>query len=231
MKNNTLIVYIHGVYQTPKLWNGVISDLSNMRYNVEHMLITLPGYKNNYNTSFLLSTAKKINSNSYGKKLIIVGHSLGGALACQLLEYIESDKIVLCISSMPISMPNIYIKISLFFEKLLIDILNNIPFIDIPVCVRSKLITNYSDNNLLLSLVGENEYINFLSRNKSVIVNLGCGYMDFIAGGINKQKSLVYKLKENGIESRFFSFGFTGHHPLLLNRFKYVQWIIKAIKI
>jgi len=193
------------------------------------MLITLPGYYRNSKES-ILSISKKIISHSENKIIIIVGHSLGAAFACQLVKYIKNNKIILCLSSMPINIPRIYITFRLFAEKILRTTSSFLPVTYIPIFIRSKLITNYSNNNLLSFLMKKDEYVTLLCKHNNVMsINIGCGYMDMVAGGIKTQKKLVNELNNKGVISEFFNFGFTGHYPQQLNRAKYARWLLKVI--
>lgn len=84
---------------------------------------------------------------------------------------------------------------------------------------------------MLSFLLKKDGYGNLLKDCPNIIyISVGCGYMDIFSGGIKEQKDLAKIFCSVGINSVFFNFGITGHHPQYINRKKYVEWIINSIQ-
>lgn len=229
-KEKSLYIFIHGAYQSPWMWIPIIDEMTHRVGEIEYLLISLPGYIDSDSLdNSLLKSIDKIKLISETKELVIVGHSLGSSYACVLVSLLHTNhNIRLYLSSMPIDIPKIYITLRLFFERVIRKSFMYIPIEYIPVFIRSKIITNYSKNNILIILLQNYHYKNLLSKNKNLKkVYIGCSYLDFIAGPIKYQFNLLKELNDNNIDACFYSFGSTGHYPYRLNRIKYINWLFK----
>jgi len=235
-REKQLYVFIHGAYQSPWMWIPIIDEMAHRIGEINYLLISLPGYTDNDSLNNSLSKSiEKIKTVVETKELVIVGHSLGASYACILVSLLQIDNnIRLYLSCMPIAIPTVYITLRLFFEKILRRSFIYIPIQYIPVFFRSKIITNYSENNILMILLKHSNYIDFLLKSKNLKkIYLGSSHMDFIVGSIKHQYNLVEELNKNSMVTSFTSFGIMGHYPYRLNRKKYIDWLLidKKVKI
>jgi pimeloyl-ACP methyl ester carboxylesterase len=80
------IVLVHGAWQGPYVWNQTKADLEAAGYRVS--VVSLPGHGEDATPAYQVSFQQYVDLvkaaiNSYNEPVILVGHSLGGAIITQ----------------------------------------------------------------------------------------------------------------------------------------------------
>lgn len=94
LTNNDIIVFIHGIYKTSSIWDKTIFHLKKSMPNAKYLLIDLPRHLEFRNSCefFIESKSYEINNIKDSNRVIIIGHSLGSSIACNLAKKIKNKK-------------------------------------------------------------------------------------------------------------------------------------------
>ncbi|MBV5273398.1 MAG: alpha/beta hydrolase [Lamprocystis purpurea] len=213
---NIVYTFIHGAYDSPWAWSYVIDELQS-KEGYSCLLLHLDQYKDFH---YLIE-----NHVEHGTHIRLVGFSLGAIAALTTSERLSKNyEIELFLVSTPLinapSLIRVRKNIAFFLHKLLSS--RNRSFF--PLFLRGKIFSN--PQNPLLELISENYSDLICKAVNCKKVHIYSGRLDFISGGIQKQKTFTSNFASKGIAATFTNGGFTGHFPYLINRSKLISWLL-----
>lgn len=179
LTNNDIIVFIHGIYKTSSIWDKTIFHLKKSMPNAKYLLIDLPRNLEFRNSCefFIESKSYEINNIKDSNRVIIIGHSLGSSIACNLAKKIKNKNIIICLSSIPLNINHTITRGAKIIDRVLIKINNYLPVISGTIFSKYRLITYCSENNILYFLLKKDGYGNLLKDCPNIIyISVGCGY-------------------------------------------------------
>ncbi|WP_028585438.1 alpha/beta hydrolase [Desulfogranum mediterraneum] len=244
-KRAHVVILLHGFVSSPMIFDQLIEELDQNSIDYQAPLIYGFGI-NRFSLLFTLTEDEWIRqvtelydvlATQY-EHISVIGHSLGGILACYLAQIRPVHHLVLAAPAIfPASTQRVhsYLSRSVFWAYLLQWALPLVPMVKRRNRARTLdvLDDQAAQKYYLYPVAPTRGVFNILKlQSKLDLSSLNCATFDLICGrqDLTVDCGLIQNyLQKNGIVHRLHSMDYTGHNPFIDNDRELVSWIVVYI--